>query len=90
MYYGTYDRASRADRYRKVAAEYTSLSKDTTDSFLGSYYLRIAEEYADRSDRERRALQRESVTSLTSAAEIPSPPPRPQRALAQRSHQRVP
>ena len=27
MFYGTYDRTVRADRYRKVAAEYTELSK---------------------------------------------------------------
>ena len=31
MFYGTHDRANRADRYLKVAAEYTSLSKDTTE-----------------------------------------------------------
>jgi hypothetical protein len=45
MFHGTYDRADRADRYRKVAAEYTGLSEATPDQFLRSYYLRIAEDY---------------------------------------------
>jgi hypothetical protein len=43
MFHGTYDRAERADRYRKVAAEYTGLSEATPDQFLRSFYLRIAE-----------------------------------------------
>ena len=42
MFHGTYDRAERADRYRKVAAEYTGLSEVTPDQFLRSFYLRIA------------------------------------------------
>jgi hypothetical protein len=72
MFHGTYDRAARADRYRKVAAEYTSLSEAAADQFLRSYYLRIAEEYAVRSDGELRALERENMAALTSAAAAPS------------------
>jgi hypothetical protein len=63
-----YDRGSRANRYRKVAAEYKGLSEATVDQFLRSYYLRIAEEYLVRSDGELRALTRESTAALTSAA----------------------
>jgi hypothetical protein len=51
MFHGTYDRAVRADRYLKVAAEYTELSKGASDPHLGSYYLRIAEDYQDQSQR---------------------------------------
>jgi uncharacterized protein YdaU (DUF1376 family) len=61
MFYGTYDRTVRADRYRKVAAEYTELSKRASDPHLGSYYLRIAEDYQDQAQRELRALERERV-----------------------------
>jgi hypothetical protein len=49
MFYGTYDRASRADRY----------------------YLRIADEYMVRVDREVRGLQREGLAALTRAADEP-------------------
>ena len=59
MFNGTYEREKRAARYRKVAAEYAGLSKDTTDSFLRSYYLRTVVEYLSRADDELRALERE-------------------------------
>jgi hypothetical protein len=65
MFHGTYDRAVRADRYRKVAAEYAELSK-AADPHLGSYYLRIAEDYQDQSRRELWALERERVAALAS------------------------
>jgi hypothetical protein len=34
MFHGTYDRAAREDRYRKVAAEYTGLSEATPTNFF--------------------------------------------------------
>ena len=63
MYEGTYDHAARADRYRKVAAEYAALAKTAPDPFRGSYYLRIAEDYQDQSLREMRELEREQITA---------------------------
>jgi hypothetical protein len=66
MFHGTHDRAARADRYRKVAAEYAELSKAAADPHLGSYYLRIAEDYQDHSRRELWALERERVAALAS------------------------
>jgi hypothetical protein len=77
MFHGTYDRADRAERYRKVAAEYTGLSEAATDPFLGSYYLRIAEDYFAQSQGEMRVLEREQITALASAADAPSPKPQP-------------
>jgi len=71
MFNGRYDRGKRADRYRKVAAEYAGLSKDTNDPFLRSYYLRIAEEYLVRADEELRMSEREHLAALTSAADLP-------------------
>jgi hypothetical protein len=37
MFNGMYDREKRAERYRRVAAEYAGLSRDATDPFLRSY-----------------------------------------------------
>jgi hypothetical protein len=67
---GMYDREKRADRYRKVAAEYAVLSKDASEPFLRSYYLRTAEEYLVRADGELRMSAREHSAALTSAADL--------------------
>jgi hypothetical protein len=88
VFYGTYDRAAKADRYRKIAAEYAGLAEAAADPFLGSYYLRIAEDYQDQSQRELRALEREQITALAAGADIPSA--RQPRRLAQKSHQATP
>jgi hypothetical protein len=80
MFHGTYDRANRADRYRKVAAEYTGLSEATPDQFLRSFYLRIAEDYIAQSQGELRALEREQITALASASDMPTPQPQPNHA----------
>jgi hypothetical protein len=80
MFHGTYDRAARADRYREVAAEYAGLSEATSDQFLRSYYLRIAEDYQDQSQRELWALEREQITALATGADMPSPTPQPNHA----------
>jgi hypothetical protein len=77
MFHGTYDRAARADRYREVAVEYTRLSEATSDQFLRSYYIRIAEDYQDQSQRELLALEREQITALATGADMPSPTPQP-------------
>jgi len=73
---GAYDRTARADRYRKVAAEYSGLSEAATDPFLSSYYLRIAEDYLVQSQGELRALERERITALASGY-MPSCQPQP-------------
>jgi hypothetical protein len=70
MFNGQYDREKRADRYRKVAAEYAGLSKDARDPEIRSYYLRIAEEYLVRADGELRMSGREHLAALTSAADL--------------------
>jgi hypothetical protein len=77
VFNGTYDRAERADRYRNVAAEYADLSKAATDPYLGSYYLRIAEDYLAQSQAELRALEQERVTGLASGTTTPSFRPQP-------------
>jgi hypothetical protein len=79
MFHGTYDRAVRADRYRKVEAEYTELSKHASDPLLGSYYLRIAEHYQDLSQRELWALERERVGAQASGKSSPAEATRGQR-----------
>jgi hypothetical protein len=47
-----------------VAGEYAELSKGAADRHLGSYYLRIAEDYLAQSQGELRALQKERVAAL--------------------------
>jgi hypothetical protein len=60
-----------------VAAEYSGLSEATPDQFLRSFYLRIAENYQDRSLREMRELEREKIIALVNAADAPSLQPLP-------------
>jgi hypothetical protein len=76
MFHGAYDRPARADRYRKVAAEYTGLSEAATDPSLSSYYLRISEDYLVQSQGELRALERERIAALASG-HMPSSQPQP-------------
>jgi hypothetical protein len=65
------DRRSKAERYRKVAAEYKGLAEAADDQFLRSYYLRIANDYMERVDREARALLSEGSAALPGAANEP-------------------
>jgi hypothetical protein len=76
------DRTSQADRYRKVAAEYKVLSEATADQFLQAYYLRIADDYSARVDREVRAFAAEGASGVARRgrrADTPlkGSPPRP-------------
>jgi hypothetical protein len=77
MFNGVYDREKRARRYRDIAAEYAGLSKDAADPFLRSYYLRVAEDYLVRAQGELRIFEREKVTALAGAADMPSSQPQP-------------
>jgi hypothetical protein len=90
MFHGAYDRTARADRYRKVAAEYTGLSEAATDpSLISSYYLRIAEDYLVQSQGELRALERERIAALASG-HMPSSQPQPNAPPIIKWHQRAP
>jgi hypothetical protein len=53
------DPARRADRYRKVAAEYEELASDTTSPFLRAYYRRIAEHYHQQAAGELRIVEQD-------------------------------
>ena len=42
-----HDPMRRAERYRKVAAEYGTLADGATSPFFRAYFLRIAEQYRE-------------------------------------------
>jgi hypothetical protein len=63
-----------------VPVDGPQVAKDAADPFLGSYYLRIAEDYQDQSQRELWALEREQITALANGANMPSPQPQPNHA----------
>jgi hypothetical protein len=84
MFDGTYDRTTRAERYRKVAAEYAGLAEAAAEPFRRSYYLRIAEDYQDQSQRELCALERERVAALASGKPTPSSEIAPANAQGER------
>jgi hypothetical protein len=52
------DPAKRAERYRKVAAEYYDLAKEASSPSLRAYFQRVAEEYRVRAQGELRVLER--------------------------------
>jgi hypothetical protein len=70
----SYDRVRTAGRYRQIAAEYANLSKDTADTFLRPYYLRIAKGYTIRADGELHSWEQQRMT-VPSGADIRSPQP---------------
>jgi len=49
----------RADRYRKMAAEYSDLARTASSPFLRSYYRRIAEQYFSQADGQSRVAERQ-------------------------------
>ncbi|HEV7983011.1 MAG TPA: hypothetical protein VGP86_08970 [Xanthobacteraceae bacterium] len=55
------DPASRAKRYRKVAAQYSELANNASSAFLRTHYRRLAEEYRMRAEGEWRVLEREGA-----------------------------
>jgi hypothetical protein len=48
-----------ADRFRKVAGEYSDLAKDASSPFLRGYFGRIAEDYLSRADGELKVVERQ-------------------------------
>jgi hypothetical protein len=53
------DPVRRADRHRKMSAEYSELAKDTASPFLRAYFQRTADEYRRHAEGEERVLERE-------------------------------
>jgi hypothetical protein len=68
MFRGTYDRAARAEHNRAIAVECNRLFKATSDPYLASYYLRIAQDHLVRSQDELRALAQEKLADAFSRA----------------------
>jgi hypothetical protein len=54
----THEAEKRADRFRKVAAEYAVLAKNAATPFLRAYFERIFRDYLLRADGELRLLAR--------------------------------
>jgi hypothetical protein len=59
---------SRAERYRKVAAEYSELAEGTYSPMLRAYYERIAHQYREHANGELRAVEQDSMAARESAA----------------------
>jgi hypothetical protein len=57
------DPLRRADRYQKVAGEYSDLAGAASSTFLRTYYQRIAEDYRLRAEGELRVAERESAST---------------------------
>jgi hypothetical protein len=52
----TQDPEKEAERYEKVAAEYSALSKDAGSPFLRAYYQRIAEQHRKHAEGEPKRI----------------------------------
>jgi hypothetical protein len=57
------DPLRRADRYQKVAGEYSALAGAASSPFLRSYYQRIAEDYQLRAEGELRVAGCEGAST---------------------------
>jgi hypothetical protein len=57
----TQDLPESAERYEKVAAEYSELAKDAASPFLRAYYQRIAEQYRKHAEGELRAIEQDGA-----------------------------
>ena len=55
------DPAKRAERYEKVAVEYSELAKDAASPFLRAYYQRIAEQYRMQAEGEGRVVEQQGA-----------------------------
>jgi hypothetical protein len=62
------DPAKRAERYEKVAAEYSELAKDAASPFLRAYYQRIAEQYRKYAQGELRDIEQDGAAARERAA----------------------
>jgi hypothetical protein len=62
------DPARRAERYRKVAAEYFELADGAASPFLRAYYQRIAEQYCEQAEGEERVVEQDGAAVREAAA----------------------
>jgi hypothetical protein len=61
------DPARRADRYRKVSAEYDELASEAASPFLREYFQRIAEQYRQQAAGEFRLVEQDGAATRESA-----------------------
>jgi hypothetical protein len=62
------DPAKRAERYEKVAAEFSELAKAAASPFLRAYYQRIAEQYRKYAQGELRDIEQDGAAARERAA----------------------
>jgi hypothetical protein len=58
---GKQESAKRAERYDKVAAEYSELAKDASSPLLRAYYQRIAEQYRKHAEAELTVIEQDGA-----------------------------
>ena len=59
----TQDPEKEAERYEKVAAEYSALAKDAASPFLRAYYQRIAEQYRKHAEGELKDIEQDGAAA---------------------------
>jgi hypothetical protein len=57
------DTARRAERYRKVAAEYSELADGASSPFLRAYFQRIAEQYLRHAEGELQVVEQDGAAA---------------------------
>jgi hypothetical protein len=55
------DSTRRAERYRKVAAEYDALADGAASPFLRAYFLQIAEQYREHAGSELPVMEEDGA-----------------------------
>jgi hypothetical protein len=55
------DPVRRAERYRKVAAEYDDLADGAASPFFRAYFLQIAEQYREHADGELPVMEEDGA-----------------------------
>ena len=55
------DPVRRADRHRKMSAEYSEMAKDTASPFLRSYFQHTADVYRLQAEGELRVIEQEGA-----------------------------
>jgi hypothetical protein len=61
---------SRADKYRKVAAEFSDRAKGASSAFLREYYQRVTERYLSLADDELRSTEKSRIRRPARRAEV--------------------
>ena len=55
---------SRADKYRKVAAEFSDRAASASSAFLRSYYQRVVDRYLSLAEGELRVAEGEGASTI--------------------------